>query len=50
MCQQKLQMCQPRWNLSANKAGICGFLKMYDGLLDVVEIESRHDLVRISEN
>ena len=45
----KIQMCQPKWNLSANKAGICGFLKMYDGLLDGVEI-SRHDLVRISEN
>ena len=49
MCQQKIQMCQPKWNLSANKAGICGFLKRYDGLLGGVEI-SRHDLVRISEN
>ena len=49
MCQQKIWMCQPKWNLSANKAGICGFLKMYDGLLDGVEI-SRHDLVRINEN
>ena len=35
--------------LSANKDGICGFLKMYDGLLDGVEISQR-DLVRISEN
>ena len=35
--------------LSKIKARICGFLKIYDGLLDDVEI-SRHDLVRISEN
>ena len=45
----KIGMCQPMQILSANKAGMCGFLKMYDGLLDGVEI-SRHDLVRISKN
>ena len=45
----KLRMCQPMRILSANKAGMCGFFKMYDGLLDGVEI-SRRDLVRISEN
>ena len=45
----KMRMCQPKWKFSANKAGICGFLKIYDELLDGVEI-SRHDLVRLSEN
>ena len=45
----KIRMCQPMQILSANKAGMCGFLKMYDGLLDDVEI-SRCDMVRISEN
>ena len=23
----KMQMCQPKWNLLANKAGICGFFE-----------------------
>ena len=45
----KIRMCQPTRILSANKAGMCGFLKMYDGLLDGVKI-SRRGLVRISEN
>ena len=42
-------MCQPMPILSANKAGMHGFLKVYDGLLDGVEISQR-DLVRTSEN
>ena len=49
MCQQKYGCVNQRGFYQQNKAGMCGFLKMYDGLLDGVEI-SRRDLVRISEN
>ena len=45
----KIRMCQPTRILSANKAGICGFLKIYSKLLDGVKI-SRRGLVKISEN
>ena len=45
----KIRMCQQTRILSANKAGICGFLKIYSRLLDGVKI-SRRGLVKISEN
>ena len=49
MCQQKYGCVIPSGISQQIKPEYVVFLKIYDGLLDGVEI-SRHDLVRISEN
>ena len=49
MCQRKYGCVNQRGFYQQIKPECVVFLKMYDGLLDGVEI-SRHGLVRISEN